>query len=401
MAGFRTRGQPAALDIVARAVVSERPPNAILIAGPERVGKTTLALDLAAGLLCLAEDAAERPCRSCAACRKVEHGNHPDLHRIAPAGAGGQIRIDQARSLIVDLALLPLEGRFRVAIVAAAQRLNPDAQNALLKTLEEPPAGAVLILCADDETLLLDTVRSRCARIRCGAVAAGTIAELLVERGVADPSTAAGIARLSDGRPGLAMALAASPDVLVPRARLARSLLDLTDAGRRQRLAAGPALLADAATVAEVVERRDGELPADDAATPGGVRDGVATPASGRDAAGDDAGIPSDGSASPAPADRPMRAAPAVRRAASLALIEIWRDVARDLVVVLAGGTGLVRDLAMLEDYERAALGTSIDEVAAFLARLDGLAAAIEAYANPDLVVDVLLLAWPRARLAA
>jgi hypothetical protein len=96
-----------------------------------------------------------------------------------------------------------------------------------------------------------------------------------------------------------------------------------------------------------------------------------------------------------------MRAAPAVRRAASLALIEIWRDVARDLVVVLAGGTGLVRDLAMLEDYERAALGTSIDEVAAFLARLDGLAAAIEAYANPDLVVDVLLLAWPRARLAA
>ena len=95
-----------------------------------------------------------------------------------------------------------------MAIIASAQRLNPDAQNALLKTLEEPPAGAVLILCADDETLLLDTVRSRCARIRVGAVAAATIAELLVERGVADAATAAGIARArrwparSRARPG-------------------------------------------------------------------------------------------------------------------------------------------------------------------------------------------------------
>ena len=335
------------------------------------------------------------------ACRKVEHGNHPDLHRLAPAGSGGQIRIDQARSLIVDLALLPLEGRFRVAIVAAAQRLNPDAQNALLKTLEEPPAGAVLILCADDETLLLDTVRSRCARIRCGAVAGATIAELLVERGVTDPSTAAGIARLADGRPGLAMALAASPDVLVHRARLARSLLDLTDAGRRQRLAAGPALLSDAASIAEVIERRDGEPAADDTATSEGARDAITTPARGRDATADDAGTAAEGAASPAPPDGRTRAAPAVRRAASLALIGIWRDVARDLLVVLAGGSGLVRDLGLLEDYERAALGTSIDDVAAFLARLDGLAAAIEAYANPDLVVDVLLLAWPRTRLAA
>ena len=379
MAGFRTRGQPAALAVVARAVASQRPPSAILIAGPPRAGKTTLALDLAAGLLCLADDPGLRPCRECAACRKLEHGNHPDVHRLAPSGAGSQIRIDQARSLITELALLPLEGRVRVAIIALAQRLNPDAQNALLKTLEEPPAGAVLILCADDETLLLDTVRSRCARIRVGAVAAPIIAELLVERGVADASAAAGIARLSDGRPGLALALAASPDVLVHRATLARSLLDLTTAGRRQRLAAGPGLLADAATVAEVIHPSDRDAVADDL--------GSAVRATSDAPAGVTEGSP--------------RAAPAARRAAALALIETWREVARDLLVVLAGGAGLVRDLALLEDYERVAASVSIDEVAAFLARLDGLAAAVEAYANAELVVDVLLLAWLRARLAA
>jgi DNA polymerase-3 subunit delta' len=380
VAGFQTRGQPAALTIVARAVASERPAGALLIAGPARAGKTTLALDLAAGLLCLADDPAVRPCRACSACRKVEHGNHPDVHRLAPSGAGGQIRIDQARSLIVELALLPLEGRFRVAIVTSAQRLNPDAQNALLKTLEEPPAGAVLILCADDETLLLDTVRSRCARIRVGAVATPTIAELLIERGVADAATASGVARLSDGRPGLALALAASPDAIVRRATLARSLLDLTTAGHRQRLASAPGLLADAAVLAEVVDLSEDELRPDD------------PPAAPIIPIADTSRSAVDGS---------PRAAPAVRRAAALALIETWRDVARDLVVVLAGGTVLVRDLALLEDYERVAVGIAIDEMAAFLARLDGLAAAIDAYANAELVVDVLLLAWPRARQAA
>jgi len=194
-----------------------------------------------------------------------------------------------------------------------------------------------------------------------------------VERGVADASSAAAIARISDGRPGLALALAAAPEVLVHRGALARSLLDLISSGRRQRLAAAPSLLADAAALAEVVDRRDGEAPSDEIAT----------------------AAPVD------PAEGLARAAPAARRAASLALIETWREVARDLVVVLAGGPALARDLALLEDYERVAAGVTIEDVAGFLARLDGLAAAIEAYANADLVVDVLLLAWPRSRLAA
>ena len=147
----------------------ENPPHALLV-GPRRVGKTTLALDLAAGLLCLAEDPPQRPCRACAACRKVEHGNHPDVHRIAPEGAGEQIRLGQVQALIAELALLPLEGRFRVAIVAAAQRLNPDAQNALLKTLEEPPAARpASSSAADDAHAPAPTPSvSRCARLRLG-----------------------------------------------------------------------------------------------------------------------------------------------------------------------------------------------------------------------------------------
>src|SRR6188508_1518247 len=121
-----TRGNPAAQRLVERAIESGRPPHALLLVGPEGVGKTTLALDLAAGLLCLASDPVDRPCRTCAACRKVEHGNHPDLHRLAPEGAGQQIRIGQVQQLTSDLSLLPLEGRFRLAIIEKAQRLNED-----------------------------------------------------------------------------------------------------------------------------------------------------------------------------------------------------------------------------------------------------------------------------------
>ncbi|HXI46218.1 MAG TPA: AAA family ATPase, partial [Candidatus Acidoferrales bacterium] len=84
---FRTHGQAAAVRAI-DAMLAGHVPHALLLAGPGGTGKTTLALDLAAGLLCQAPDPATRPCRTCRSCRAVDHGNHPDLHRLAPSGAG-------------------------------------------------------------------------------------------------------------------------------------------------------------------------------------------------------------------------------------------------------------------------------------------------------------------------
>src|SRR4051794_16092150 len=108
MAELDTRGHVPAVAAVRRFIDRGRAPHALLISGPDGVGKTTLALDLAAGLLCLAADPRERPCRGCAACRKVAHGNHPDLHRVAPDGAGEQIRLPVIQALLSELALMPL-----------------------------------------------------------------------------------------------------------------------------------------------------------------------------------------------------------------------------------------------------------------------------------------------------
>jgi DNA polymerase-3 subunit delta' len=371
-----TRGHPVAVAAVRRSIERERPPHALLLLGPDGSGKTTLALDLAAGLLCLESDPAARPCRACAACRKVEHGNHPDLHRLAPEGAGDQIRLGAVLALTADLALLPMEGRIRVALIEDAHRLNPDAQNALLKVLEEPVGAACIILAADDGAALLPTVVSRMARLRLGRVPSPVIAELLIERGSDDPGRATTLAIAADGRPGIAIALSSQPESAIVQARLARQLLDLLTADRRTRLAAVTELVAAGATL----DAASRAIPAGDS-----------VPSNGDGALAARARTPRRPAASAS--SRPQ---PAERRRAALRVIAAWRDVGRDLAVVARGGRREVRQLDMLEDLEAAAPGVDAMALVAFLERLDGLGAAIEEYANPELVLDALVLAWPR-----
>ncbi len=399
----RTRGQPRALETVAAVVGSGA--HAVLLTGPQGVGKTTLALDLAAALLCTAAPT-ERPCRSCRGCRMVDSGNHPDLHRLAPEGPGGQIRIGEranpdagtVRRLIADLALMPVEGGARVAIVEAAHRLNDDAQSALLKTLEEPPAGVTIVLCADEEERLLPTVRSRCVRVRLGGVALREIEALLGEAGVADAPTAARLGRLAHGRPGAALAWAAAPDAVIAQQSLVRLLLDLLAAPRARRLAAAKDLITLAGEVAaRAAGARSGPEP--EASSPGrrGRRAGPAR------AAGDpgDAGSTDAGGGQPADGTAARKVPVAERRRAVTTLVEAWRDLARDLAVVQRGDVGLVRDVALIDDL--AAVAPLLEPGAAerFLATLGRSGELLEANVGPELVLDSLLLAWPRPMAGA
>ncbi|HJW21476.1 MAG TPA: AAA family ATPase [Candidatus Limnocylindrales bacterium] len=395
---FRTRGQPAAVGAL-EAMLASQVPHALLLVGPPGSGKTTLALDLAAALLCRASDPSARPCRECRACRAVAHGNHPDLHRLGPSGAGAVIPIggrDErgVRDLAGELALLPVEGGARVAIVEAAHRMTEDAQSALLKTLEEPPSATTLILCADEEERLLPTIRSRCVRLRLGAVGARDIEAILADHGAADAAAAARAARLATGRPGVALAYAAAPHAAVIRGEMARTLLDLRSASRTDRLAGIRDLAARAGELLRELDsgaRRAAQSDSNQASPieAGSTQPPAAPRGPARATADPEADEPAEGRGAP-------RVPAAERRAAAIALVAVWRDVLRDLAAVTLDDRRLVRDLDLLDDLEAAAATISPGEVATGLRRLDVAGERLEGNVSPELVLDVLALQYGR-----
>ena len=396
MDGARTRGHPAALAAVS-AMVRVGRPGAVLLVGPAGVGKTTLAMDLAAGLLCSADDAAQRPCGACRACRLVARGVHPDVHRLGPEGPGRQVVIGGpgkprgVRDLIAELALLPVEGGARVAIIEAAQRMNEDAQAALLKTLEEPPAGATIVLCADAEEPLLPTIRSRCARIRLGPVGIRDIEAIVLDAGAADPPVAARLARIAGGRPGIALAWAAAGDAVRERDAIGRALLDLAPARPADRLSGIRSLAAQAASIAGF---------ADGTATPAGDDAPAARRKRAPNAASPETTDPSPTEADPDDAELagPARAPAIERRRAAEALITLWTDVARDIALCQRGLDRSVRDRALLDDVRALAVSLDPETLGAFIDRLGRASVLIAGNASPELVLDDLALAWPRPR---
>ena len=142
-----------------------RVPHAVLIQDAPGAGGGQLGLWLAMLLLCTAPES-ERPCGVCSACASVLGDRHPDFTRVGLVEDSKQIRIEQARELSAGLALASHQGGYKVALIEPADALNWNAANALLKTLEEPPARTVLILVAQQPSRLPATILSRCQRVR-------------------------------------------------------------------------------------------------------------------------------------------------------------------------------------------------------------------------------------------
>ncbi len=410
MDAARTRGQAAALGAVA-GMIRGPVPHAVLLVGPDGVGKTTLAVDFAAGLLCTA-DPAVRPCRACRACRLVDSGGHLDLHRLGPVGPSRQVVIGGpdakfrgVRDLVSELSLMPVEGGARVAIIEGADRMNEDAQSALLKTLEEPLAGVTIVLCADQEGRLLPTVRSRCARVRLGLVGPRDIEAILADHDLADPPTASRLGRLAAGRPGLALAYARAPEAVLIRSELTRIALDLTEARPSARLAAARAAVPRAIALSSAMAAGD---PNQAAAVRPVRRRGAATAARATAAAPAIApasvDLPEDDPSDALPdeveaAARKGPAAPERRRAVEI-LLGLWSDVARDLALVGSGGARSVRDTVLLEELTATSAIIPPGAAAAFLDRSARAAELLASNVSPELLLDALVLAWPR-RLAA
>jgi len=253
-------GHRAVVQLIARAVARDSLPPSGIFEGPDGVGKRQVAVALAQALNCVAPivppestgaasgHLAVDACGTCAACRRISRGLYADVLVLVPAESGS-ITIAEVRSVVDQAGYRPFEGRRRVVIVDEADRLVVQAQNALLKTLEEPPPASLFVLVTARPDTLLPTVRSRCPRLRFGRLAPRDVARVLVRAhgyteeaahaaaGAADGSVSRALevasGEFSEARDAAAtlLRLAATDD---PRQRLdgAKALLGPRGAGR-------------------------------------------------------------------------------------------------------------------------------------------------------------------------
>jgi DNA polymerase-3 subunit delta' len=165
-------GQEQSVQLLQRSLERGRLAHAYLFTGHQLDQLEVLARTLAQTLNCRkpvkAGSVAIDCCGECVNCRKIEHGNHADVHWVRPESKSRVIVIEQMRELMQEINLKPTEAEYKVAIIVAADRLNVNAANAFLKTLEEPPAKSVLVLLSTEPQRLLETILSRCLRLNFG-----------------------------------------------------------------------------------------------------------------------------------------------------------------------------------------------------------------------------------------
>lgn len=279
-------GHTWALTALEHAIVTKRAAHAFLITGTHGVGKTTLARALAKRLLCTVDTAVSQesllggapvtsqlPCGVCRACVKNSKGIHPDVMLLegvpsrdfynkngstAPPRRNERekrlILVDQMRDMEKWLSTAPFEGQYKIGIVRRFEDANEEAQNAFLKTLEEPPSHAVLILTAQDAGLLLPTIVSRSQPLTLRPLAVETVQRALMEKWQAKEAEAQLLARLSGGRLGWAVRALNAPHVLETRREAIETLTALVREGRAERITRAEKLSKDTSELPQVVE---------------------------------------------------------------------------------------------------------------------------------------------------
>ena len=238
---METVGHPRAVNALRRGLEEGRLSHAYLIAGPAHVGKMTLAMDLARMVNCAAD---APPCGECRHCERIRQDLHADVRVVGPGYGGDEaaqskssIGIGEVRALGREANLKPFEGGTRVFIVEDAERLTPEAANALLKTLEEPPDQVVLALLASEPSVLPPTVLSRCRQIALRPMPVEQVAQELRSRNGADAMRIEEIARLSGGRMGWALRAVQEPDLVDGRTKRLQEVQEVLEGTLEKRFA--------------------------------------------------------------------------------------------------------------------------------------------------------------------
>lgn len=250
MDNWNLLGHEWAVDMLRRHVARGDIRHAYLFCGPPGLGRRTLAIRLAQALNCEKPVAPGEPCFNCRTCKQIETMQHPDLTVIQAmdddgnSKDGGTLKVDQIRELQRTINLKPYQSPYRVAMFLRFQEANDNAANALLKTLEEAPAHAILLLTADTPEQLLPTINSRCEILRLRPLPLETIVVDLLERGL-DEDRARLLAHISGGRPGFARRLVEDATLLEKREERLNDLQTLLPTSRVEKFSYAEKLAKD------------------------------------------------------------------------------------------------------------------------------------------------------------
>lgn len=190
---FEFAGQEFAREAFEKIYKNNKISHAYILTGPDGVGKSDFAMYMAAKLLCSSK---EKPCGLCSQCIKIKKGNHPDF--VVIASKGKSIGVDEIRNLTDEIYTKPYEGSKKIVVIKEADTITVQGQNAILKTLEDPPQYATIIMLSNNENGILQTIRSRCQIFRLGRINSEKIKNLLINEGV-NIENAELAASISDG----------------------------------------------------------------------------------------------------------------------------------------------------------------------------------------------------------
>jgi DNA polymerase-3 subunit delta' len=313
--------------------------HAYLFTGPPGVGRRSMALRFSQAMNCTNPPAPGEPCRACRVCKNIDRMQHTDLSVVQLAEGKTEILIDQIRTLQHTLSLSPYESRFRVALLLRFELANANAQNALLKTLEEAPEKVVLLLTASSAENLLPTIASRCELLRLRPMPVDQLEVSLADRFAMTPEEARLLAHLSGGRAGYALNLHGDPSALELRRNFVEDFLRLLPASRRERFAH-----------AERFMKKNEK--------------------------------------------KPDRGRQEMRQ-----LFQVWESMWRDIFLAASGATAPLTNLDFEESIRRVAPRIGMGEARARLQDIETSLDRHEANVNQRMLLETLLLDWSRVAL--